>query len=99
MAASMGGPPGAAPAPGGAGAAAAAGGMPPAGMPPMGMPPGFDPSNLPADMMADMRKRMQDPEMLRTMKVGRRVFRLGFVALSNCVAGVGCRAGWAETRL
>ena len=36
----------------------------------MGMPPGFDPNSLPAGMMADMRKRMQDPQNLKMMKVG-----------------------------
>lgn len=67
MAASMQGMPGMPAAAGGSGDAAgpaAAPGMPPAGFDPAaGMPPG---------MMADMRKQMQDPKMLKMMKVGRR---------------------------
>lgn len=43
----------------GAAAAAMMGGMP-AG--------GFDPANMPPGMMADMQKRMEDPEMLKMMK-------------------------------
>ncbi|PSC71444.1 outer envelope 61-like [Micractinium conductrix] len=74
MAASMGmassGSGGAAPAgvgatTGGAGGVAAAG---PSAVAAGGMPAAFDPASMPPDMMADMRKRMQDPEMLKKMK-------------------------------
>jgi hypothetical protein len=55
---------------GGSGAAAATSTAAAAAVPDMaGMPAGFDPSNMPAGMMSDMRKRMQDPEMLKMMKV------------------------------
>jgi hypothetical protein len=47
----------------GSGPASAAG---VAALPAMG---GFDPSSLPAGSMEEMRKRMQDPEMLKLMKV------------------------------
>jgi hypothetical protein len=56
---------------GGSGSAAAGSTAAAAAAPGMaGMPAGFDPSNMPAGMMSDMRKRMQDPEMLKMMKVG-----------------------------
>lgn len=89
MAASMGMGPGTAAAAGGGGGAAAA---PGAAAALAGMPPGgFDPSSMPAGMMDDMRKRMQDPEVLKMMKVGqgRRGERggqlLGCVRLRVCL--------------
>lgn len=66
MAAGMPGMPAGAAAGGGSGAA---GGAPQAAA--SALPAGFDPAaGMPPGMMADMRKQMQDPKMLKMMKVG-----------------------------
>jgi hypothetical protein len=51
-----------------------------------GMPAGFDPTNMSADTMAQMRDRMQDPAMLKMMKVS----CLGAAGLPTCT---GCGQG------
>lgn len=106
MAASMGATatPGAMPVPGGAPAAAgaaaaggggdlAAGGGAAGGA---GGLPGFGPgaAGMGPEMMADMRRRMQDPEMLKMMKA-----RVGWGAPAACCSGgAGRRAEWAGRR-